>query len=99
MREFESFLQFHWLVVFWYLVTKSQYWTKYCRLQIFEQFPFTTSEAEQDNYHQKMNVRIAEWRKTWDLRKFGDFKKITDILGIKGERPAGHLKGKFWQFS
>ena len=50
-----------------------------CRLfHFFEQF-----ETQLDYYQQKMNVRVAsqvaEPLKTEDLRKLGNFKKITEF--------------------
>ena len=56
-----------------------------CRhFNILAKFLFTTSETKLDYYHQKVNVqiasRVAERRKTWDLRKLGNFKEITETL-------------------
>ena len=61
-----------------------------CRLfHILAQFPFTTSKSELDYYHQKVNVRVglrvAEQRKTYDLKKQGYFKEIPEMLGIEGK--------------
>ena len=68
-----------------------------CRLFYFSvQFLFTTSEAEQDYYHQKFNVRVAEQLKT---RILGNFKKIPAMLGFDSEYPLAHVKDKFCRFS
>ena len=41
--------------------------------------------------------RVAERRKTKDLGKLGNFKKIVEIFEIDDEFPAGHPKSRFWQ--
>ena len=41
------------------------------------QFVSTTCERTLDYYHQKVDVRVAEQVQTWDLRKWGNFKKIS----------------------
>ena len=62
-------------------------------------FTFTTRETELEYYQQEMNVRVAlpvfERPKAQDLRKLGNFKKNTQILGFHGEYPAVHPKAKF----
>ena len=59
----------------------------------------TTSETELDYYHQKVSVRVAsqvaERLKTEDLRKFGNFQKILEMLGFDGKYPAIQPKAKF----
>ena len=53
------------------------------------QFVFTTSETGLDYFHQKMNVwvasRVANQLTTRNLRKLGDFKKISEMLLLVGE--------------
>ena len=55
---------------------------------ILTQFLITTSEWELDYYHEKVNVKVASQvakpRKTWDLRRLGNFKEISELLGIVG---------------
>ena len=51
------------------------------------QFFFTTSETEPDYYHQKVNIGVAsrvaeQFKKTKDLRKLGNFKKIPEMRGF-----------------
>ena len=66
-----------------------------CRhFQVLAQFPFTTSESQQDYYYQKVNVQVVLWiaervKKTKDLKKPWNFNKITQKLGINGKIPAG----------
>ena len=49
-----------------------------------------------------MNVRVAsrvaERLKTYDVRKLGNFKKMSEILGFDGKYPAVQLKANFWHF-
>ena len=51
-------------------------------------FLFTTRETELLYYHQKVNVwvasQVAEQLKTQDLKKLGNFKKISEMLGLDG---------------
>ena len=80
-----------------------QSWTKHLYIFHFSaQFVFTTSETELDYYHQKVNVwvvsRVAKRLNTYDLRKLGSFKKISEMLGYDGEYPAVHRKAKFCFF-
>ena len=60
---------------------------------------FTTSEMELDYFHKEASVgvapRVAERLKTKDLRKLGDFQKISEMLGFDGEYPAVKRKVKF----
>ena len=70
-----------------------------CRLFHFlARFLFTTSDTELDYYHNKTSVRVAsrvsERLKPLDLRKFGNFKKIPEMLGFEGEYP-GYPKANF----
>ena len=48
-----------------------------------------------------MNVRfasrVAEKLKTQDLRKLGNFKRISEKLGIGGKSLAGQTKAKYQQ--
>ena len=74
-----------------------------CRLFHFlARFLFTTSDTELDYYHNKTSVRVAsqvpERLKPSDLRKFGNFKKIPEMLGFEGEYPGGYLKPIFEVF-
>ena len=66
------------------------------------QFFFTTSETEIDYYYQKVHVQVAlrvvKRLKTYDFRKLGNFKKISETLGFDGKYPAVHRKVKFWCF-
>ena len=52
-------------------------------------------------YHQKVNVRfasrVAEKLKTQDLRKLGNFKRISEKLGIGGKSLGGQTKAKYQQ--
>ena len=71
-----------------------------CRLFHFlARFLFTTSDTELDYYHNKTSVRVAsrvpERLKPSDLRKFGNFKKIPEMLGFEGEYPGGYPKANF----
>ena len=75
---------------------------------MFKQFPLTTSEMELDYHHQKVDVgvalRVAERRifadgggplcphKKKNLKILGNYKKISEILGLDREHPAGHPK-------
>ena len=52
---------------------------------------------EQDYYHKKVNVRVAECLITLDLRKLVYFMKIHDMLGINSGYPVGHPKTKSQQ--
>ena len=58
-------------------------------------FVFTTNETELNYYHHRVNIRVAERLKTKDFRKFGNFKKIAEMLGFDGEFPAVKKKNKF----
>ena len=62
-------------------------------------FLFTTNDTELDYYHKKKNVRVAprvpEGLKPSDLRKFGNFKEISEMLGFEGEYPGGYPKANF----
>ena len=53
---------------------------------------------ELDYYHQKVNVGVsshfAKRLKTDDLRELGNFKKISEMLGVHDEYPAGYSKAK-----
>ena len=46
-----------------------------------------------------MNVRVASAvaERLKDLRKLGNFKKITEMLGFDGKYPAVHPKAKIWR--
>ena len=69
------------------------------RFSRFAQSFFITSKTEVDYYHQKMDVqvasRVAERLKTYDLKKLGIFKKISEMLGFDGKYSAGLPKDKF----
>ena len=56
---------------------------------ILAQFPFTTSERGLDCYHQKVNIpvssRVTKRNNTEFLKKLGNFKKISAVLGITGK--------------
>ena len=72
---------------------------KNCRFfYILAQFLFATSETELDYYPQKVNVRVtsrvAKQLKTKDLRKLGNFKKISEVLGSDDKYPVSHPKAK-----
>ena len=43
-----------------------------------------------------VTTHVAEQLKTYNLRKLGNFKKMSETLGYDGEYPSGHPKGKFW---
>ena len=62
---------------------------KFCRLfHVLAQFLCTTSETEEDYYHQKVNVRVASWvveQPKKDLRKFRNFRKIREMLEFDEE--------------
>ena len=62
-------------------------------------FLFTASDTELDYYHKKKSVRVAsrvpERLKPSDLRKFGNFQKIPEMLGFEGEYPGGYPKANF----
>ena len=68
---------------------------------ILPQISFTTSETELDYYHQKVNVwvawRIPEKRKTEDLERLVNFKRIPGMHVVDGKYPAGNLKDKICQ--
>ena len=53
---------------------------------------------ELDYYHHRVNVgvasRVAEQLKTQNLRKLGNFKKNTEMIGFDGKYPAAHPKAK-----
>ena len=71
-----------------------------CRLFNFlARFLFTRSDTELDYYHKKKSVRVAsrvpERLKPSDLRKFGNFKEISEMLGFEGEYPGGYPKANF----
>ena len=71
-----------------------------CRLFHFlARFLFTTSDTELDYYHNKTSARVAsrvpQRFKASDLRKFGNFKKIPEMLGFEGEYPDGCPKANF----
>ena len=64
-----------------------------CRLFHFlAQFLFTTSKAELDYYHQKINVRVTS-------QVAERFRKIPEIFGFDGEYPVVQPITKFWRFS
>ena len=42
----------------------------------------------------KVSSRIAERLETWDLKKLGNFKKTSTVLGTKGKYSTGHKKKK-----
>ena len=74
-----------------------------CRLFHFlARFLFTTSDTELDYYQNKTSVRVAsgvpERLKPSDLRKFENFKKISELLGFEGEYPGGYPKANFEVF-
>ena len=60
-----------------------------------------TSEIKLDFSDQKLNIRVAsqvvERRKTWDLRKLENFKKISKFKAGKGHCPVSFPKIKIWQ--
>ena len=67
---------------------------------IFGQFFFTRSDTELDYYQQKVNVQAncltsCQTTEDLDLRKLGNFKKNSKVLGFDCEYPADHSKGKF----
>ena len=66
------------------------------------QFLLTTRETKLDYYHQKLNVRAAslvtEQLKTSDLRKLGNFKKLSKMLRFVSNYTAVHPKVKSWPF-
>ena len=69
-----------------------------CRLcHLIKQFPFTEIQTELDYQYQKVNEQVTEQRKTCDLRKLENFKKIPEMLGTEGKCPSGHLQDKFLQ--
>ena len=73
-----------------------------CRLfHVLVQFFFTTSKSELHYYHQRVNVQVAsrvlERRKTQDLRKLRNFKKISEKLGTDSKSSVGYPKAKLWQ--
>ena len=49
--------------------------------------------------HQKVNITVLEGvakrLKTQDLKKLGNLKKITKVLGFDGEYPAASPKANF----
>ena len=58
--------------------------TEYLRhFFVLSLFPFTKSELELDDYHQKLNVqvasRVAERRQAYDLSKWENFRKISKL--------------------
>ena len=66
-----------------------------CRLfHIFVQFPLTKSKRKLHCFHQKMNTRVAERLKAYDLRKLGDIKQIPEILGTDGKVLSWSLKNQ-----
>ena len=69
------------------------------RFHFLARFLFTTNDTELDYYHKKKSVRVAsrvpEGRKPSDLRKFGNFKEISEMLGFEGEYPGGYPKTNF----
>ena len=71
-----------------------------CRLFHFlARFLFTTSDTVLDYYHNKKSLRVSsrvtERLEHSDLRKFGNFKKIPEMLGFEGEHPGGYPKANF----
>ena len=69
------------------------------RFHFLARFLFTTNDTELDYYHKKKSVRVAsrvpERGKSSDLRKFGNFKEISEMLGFEGEYPGGYPKTNF----
>ena len=69
------------------------------RFHFLARFLFTTNDTELDYYHKKKSVRVAsrvpERGKPSDLRKFGNFKEISEMLGFDGEYPGGYPKTNF----
>ena len=69
------------------------------RFHFLSRFFFTTNGTELDYYHKKKSVRVAspvpERRKPSDLRKFGNFKEISEMLGFEGEYSGGYPKTNF----
>ena len=69
------------------------------RFHFLARFLFTTNDTELDYYHKKKSVRVAsrvpERGKPSDLRKFGNFKEISEMLGFEGEYPGGYPKTNF----
>ena len=69
------------------------------RFHFLARFLFTTNDTELDYYHKKKSVRVAsrvpERLKPSDLRKFGNFQKIPEMLGFEGEYPGGYPKANF----
>ena len=70
-----------------------------CKLFHFlAEFALSASETELD-YQQRVNVRVpsrtAEQFQFEDLRKLGNFTKISQMLGFDGEYPAVHASTKF----
>ena len=65
-----------------------------CRLfHVSTQVLFTGSETELNYYYQKVNIevasQVAERSKAQNMRKLQNFNKISEILGLGGEYPAG----------
>ena len=53
---------------------------------ILAQLPCTTSQGKLDYYQQKVNVQVSdELLNNGRLTKLGKFKRISEILGMKGE--------------
>ena len=79
--------------------------TRQCNIsrlfQVLTQFSFTISKIELHYYHKRVNVcvtsRIAKLLETLDVRKWGNFKKIHNVLRIHEEYLLGYPKSKFWQ--
>ena len=74
-----------------------------CRLFHFlARFLFTASDTELDYYHKKKSVwvasRVPGRLMPSDLREFGNFKEIPEMLGFEDEYPGGYPKANFWSF-
>ena len=62
-------------------------WLLLTFIHCFVQYLFIPSETELDYYHQKVNVRVTSRvheQLKMDLRKLGNFKRITGMLGYHG---------------